>query len=453
MASATRSGLQHRIWRWHFFAGLMVIPFVVILAVTGSIYLFKPQVEAAIESRINATAEARSVDGAAVPADDLVAVALAAHPGWALKTYVLPKAPDDRTAEVELVGDGGARTLWLDTQSGAVLHDIPSGRRIMNFVSRIHGTLLGGDRGSLVVEIMASWTIILVVTGLYLWWPRGEAWWRAFVPDFAAPSGKRGAWKKVHGAVGAWIGLLVLVMLLSGLPWTQVWGAGFTRAKDMAGLKSPGQEWFVTLQSGDKHAGHNMGGNDLWSTGSADAENARIAAAGTVMSGITLQDVVDKVVPEELTPPVQVQPPRGKNGVWTVRAMPQYRPAQETVHFDKWSGAEIMRIRFADHNVADRVAAIGGAFHEGALFGWMNQVLGVIAALGVVALSVTGGVMWWRRRPKGRIGVPPMPSDRTLAAGVIGLVIALGLFLPMAGLTLLVAIGLDKTWGAYTAMR
>ena len=35
MASANRSTLQHRVWRWHFFAGLMVIPFAVILAITG----------------------------------------------------------------------------------------------------------------------------------------------------------------------------------------------------------------------------------------------------------------------------------------------------------------------------------------------------------------------------------------------------------------------------------
>ena len=48
MASAARSTLQHRVWRWHFFAGLMVIPFAVILAITGAIYLFKPQFDAAV---------------------------------------------------------------------------------------------------------------------------------------------------------------------------------------------------------------------------------------------------------------------------------------------------------------------------------------------------------------------------------------------------------------------
>ena len=32
-------------WRWHFYAGLLVAPFMVMLALTGIIYLFKPQLD------------------------------------------------------------------------------------------------------------------------------------------------------------------------------------------------------------------------------------------------------------------------------------------------------------------------------------------------------------------------------------------------------------------------
>ena len=37
------------VWRWHFYAGLFCSPFVVVLALSGSLYLFKPQVEAWID--------------------------------------------------------------------------------------------------------------------------------------------------------------------------------------------------------------------------------------------------------------------------------------------------------------------------------------------------------------------------------------------------------------------
>lgn len=32
-------------WRWHFYAGLFVIPLMILLSITGIIYLFKPQLD------------------------------------------------------------------------------------------------------------------------------------------------------------------------------------------------------------------------------------------------------------------------------------------------------------------------------------------------------------------------------------------------------------------------
>jgi len=158
--------------------------------------------------------------------------------------------------------------------------------------------------------------------------------------------------------------------------------------------------------------------------------------------------VVEQALSEGFAPPVWLQPPRGDNGVWTVRGMNAKRFKQETVHYDRWSGEEVMRIRFEDQNVVDQTMAVGVSFHEGALFGWINQVLGVIAALGVAGLAVTGTLMWWKRKPESRIGVPPMPADKRIAAGVVVAIIVLGVLLPMAGLTLLICLIADFVWSA-----
>ena len=40
-----RTSLYQTVWRWHFYAGLIFLPFLLILAVTGGVYLFKPQIE------------------------------------------------------------------------------------------------------------------------------------------------------------------------------------------------------------------------------------------------------------------------------------------------------------------------------------------------------------------------------------------------------------------------
>lgn len=34
------SDLYRAIWRWHFYAGLLILPFLVTLALSGAIYLF-----------------------------------------------------------------------------------------------------------------------------------------------------------------------------------------------------------------------------------------------------------------------------------------------------------------------------------------------------------------------------------------------------------------------------
>src|ERR1700744_2097328 len=33
------------LWRWHFYAALFVMPFLVVLAITGTLYCFQPQIE------------------------------------------------------------------------------------------------------------------------------------------------------------------------------------------------------------------------------------------------------------------------------------------------------------------------------------------------------------------------------------------------------------------------
>ena len=57
------SSRNYRIlWRWHFYAGLFVMPFLIVLAITGTIYVFKPQIESALYSdklSVSASSQAR----------------------------------------------------------------------------------------------------------------------------------------------------------------------------------------------------------------------------------------------------------------------------------------------------------------------------------------------------------------------------------------------------------
>ncbi len=54
--------------------------------------------------------------------------------------------------------------------------------------------------------------------------------------------------------------------------------------------------------------------------------------------------------------------------------------------------------------------AVGIALHEGQM-GWWNILFNFIFCLSVILVSISGVVMWWKRRPAGRIGSPLYPRQ------------------------------------------
>ena len=89
-------------WRWHFYAGLFVAPFMVMLALTGTIYLFKPQLDSLMySSLLNVPAGHHTV-----PADDLLNRVKGAYPQGTIKQY-LPPVNAERSAQfvvLDLIG-------------------------------------------------------------------------------------------------------------------------------------------------------------------------------------------------------------------------------------------------------------------------------------------------------------------------------------------------------------
>jgi uncharacterized iron-regulated membrane protein len=168
MTEINRVPLYRTIWRWHFYAGLFVIPFILILSLTGAAYLFKPQLDRWEEREWRGL----PVQGA-VDADAQVAAALAAFPGATFYYYRIPEAPGD-AAVVHVALPGGIMRDIAVSPQGRVIGAADPDQRISAWLSRIHGTLLIGRAGRLLVELAASWAIVMILTGLYLWWPRGR---------------------------------------------------------------------------------------------------------------------------------------------------------------------------------------------------------------------------------------------------------------------------------------
>jgi uncharacterized iron-regulated membrane protein len=82
--------LYRAMWRWHFYAGLYVIPFLIMLAVTGLIILWFTAIAPEYGDRLTLSPGAQ-----ALSITQQADAALAAHPGGSIGKYVVPLGPEN----------------------------------------------------------------------------------------------------------------------------------------------------------------------------------------------------------------------------------------------------------------------------------------------------------------------------------------------------------------------
>lgn len=434
---------RQRLWRWHFWAGLMVLPLAIVLSLSGAVYVFKPQYQQWYQQSL--LEDLRPATSRKSPLT-LVAGLQQQYPDAQIKTVTLPDIDQERLLKIEARRADGLWVFYLDRHSGKVLAASLKDHRLMRWVKKLHGELQLGDWGSYVVEFMAHWMIVLIISGLYLVFSRqlrlskgrwGLALTRALFP-LVRTSNKGLFWRRLHALIGVWMGLLILIFLVSGLPWTQVWGSGFKSLQQSMGWSGSQQQRSNKMSS----AGANRATGTLWNIRSASSPDT--VSRNPNAAGFNLNQVVAVVTPMALAPPVQITVPKqNKAAPWLVRSMAADRSLRVSLQFDSTTGLELSRVEFGDHHPVQRLVSYGVAFHEGALFGYLNQLIAVLAALAVVLMAVSAAIMWWRRRPQARWVPAPVqltPLSWSLRITVLGLCIVLPLF----GGSLLVIIALDR---------
>ncbi len=309
-------------------------------------------------------------------------------------------------------------------------------RLVMAIIKTIHGELTLGRTGEIVVELAASWTIIMIVTGLYLWWPRqakgiaGILWPRL-------NAGSRIFWRDLHAVTGIYVSGFALILLLTALPWTSVWGAGFKAVVAATKPATAKAEWSRNRAEEKKearaeaHAGH-----DHHMPASAGGLGSDM---GTDLTG------VDKLIPAvqalDLPKPVVIKPDGDR--LWQAGSATQNLTARRTVTFDANTGAVVKQTGFADKAPMDKVVLTAISLHEGHLFGWLNQLVGLLTALGLLTLSVSAVVMWWTKRPSDRLGAPPK-REESPRPGLLALIVGLSIFLPVMGASLILVALIER---------
>jgi uncharacterized iron-regulated membrane protein len=434
------AALRALLLRLHFYAGVLVAPFVVVAALTGLIYIYTPQMEQALY------AEQLRVE----PADTTVslerqaAAAAEAHPDAALSAVRPAEAPDESTRvlmSADGLPDGYLLAVFVDPHDATVLGDLTSygsssSLPVRSWLAELHRGLHLGDPGRLYSELAASWLWVVALGGLALWVTRRRRerrLRRTLLPDTSATGRSRTlSW---HGAVGLWAVAGLLLITATGLTWSQYAGANVTQIREALDWQTPAMSVAAGGDHGghEGHSGHDHGGHGASAT---DLDGVLAAARSAGLDG----PVEIRVPAEEAAPYTVAQTDRS----WPVR--------QDQVAVDSVDGTVVEELRFDDFPLMAKLSNWGIGFHMGLLFGFPNQLLLTALALSVVAMVFWGYRMWWQRRPtRGGAFAMGRPVPRGAWRGlpwwvVVAIVVCaagVGVLFPVMGVSLLCFLAVD----------
>lgn len=427
-------------WRWHFYAAIFVLPILLTLAVTGFVILIKPTIERW------AYGDMLYVETVATPvtfAQQQQAV-LDAYPEAFVDAVVPPRDAGRATQFDITAADGKSLSVYVNPADARVLGHIDNDTRIDFVATQIHGTLWMGRWGDYLVEIAGGWTLVMALTGMYLWFPRKRmpnAWRRAFIPRFREKGRRR--WRDMHSTVGA-IGAPVLVFLaITGMPWTGFWGAvvwGPLIDRLDSGYNFPAEDP-VSGVVRDAQSVETPGLQISWANERRGVPQSQMPVGQlTQPATLTLERVATRAQELGMLPGFAIGLPFDESGVFTVsNAWPSRAQEERTVYLDQYTGDVLTETSWdASWGNLAKITSWGINAHMGRQVGVVNGIVMGAVSLGVMFSVLSAPIMYWKRRPRGSLGFPRRPYDAGMVRGAVIIAAVLGVLFPLLGASMIV---------------
>ena len=433
MDQKTDTSMWRAAWRWHFYASFFVLPLLFILATTGLVILLKPTIERFAYNDLLYVDKATS----AVPFDNQLQSVQLEYPKASIDAVVPPR-DSSRSSQFDITTeDGTSRSVYVNPQNGQVLGSINNDTRIDYVATRIHGTLFLGTWGDYIIEMAAGWILVMVFTGLYLWWPRNKIPHRlrkAFSIRIKEKGRRR--LRDFHATPGALFAPVLIFLALTGLPWSGFWGA----------------QWGKFIDS--MNSGYNFPSEDPTSLEHASAietpglqiswANERMVIPSSqpnhsdAMKPLALEKIVSEAQKIGMVPGYAIGLPADESGVYTLsNAWPSPAHEERTVYLDQYSGDVLAEAGWhASYGNLAKGTAWGVDTHMGRQYGLVNGILMGGSCLAAIGSTITAPMMFWRRRQPGKSGFPRRPIDAKLSRRITYIALALGLMFPLLGLSM-----------------
>ena len=454
--------------RLHFYAGILVGPFILITALTGAAYAISPTLEKLVY------ADQLSVPATDDPlplADQIEAANTVIGGSDSTLSAVRPAPEPGDTTRVMYddpsLGESESRAIFVDPATADVVGDLTvygtSGALpLRTWIDQMHRSLHLGDVGRIYSELAASWLGIVAAAGLVLWILRARRTKK--LDAMLRPNRRHKGLSRTfswHASVGVWAAIGMLFLSATGITWSQFGGEHVTKLRAALSWETPAVSTELGGQNdAEDAAGPASAGAHAHHGTSAEAADSAAARSAIDPADFDMMLAMARGVGID-SESVEILPPEDDGSAWVVQEIQRSWPTQvDAVAFDPETMEATDRVEFSDYGVAAKLARWGVDLHMGTLFGLANQVVLFALAIGIASMVIWGYVMWWQRRPKRnpakRFGHAPARGVLKWAPwwGVAAIVVvAIGLFLPLVGISLLAFLVVDVALGLRTRRR
>ncbi|MFE5486406.1 PepSY-associated TM helix domain-containing protein [Streptomyces sp. NPDC056527] len=440
---STWSALRPLVLRLHFYAGVLIAPFLLIAAASGLLYALSFQAEKVLYAHELEV----PVGDKVLPLSQQVHAATKVNPNGTV-TAVWPSAEDGATTRVLMadpdVEEGKSLAVFVDPYTAEIRGQLPSyggsgALPLRTWIDELHRDLHLGDLGRNYSELAASWLWVIALGGLALWIGRKRKNRRSLVVPERGPKSRRRtlSW---HGTVGLWAVTGLVLLSATGLTWSRYAGENIGAVQDQLGGATPTVSATLEGAAGgsSEHEGHG-GGHQTPTAKGPDVGIDRVVEAARAKG---IEGKMSVVLPSE-----------GK-GYVVKETDAQFPVHLDSVAVNPADGTVMDELRFADYPVLAQLTRFGIDAHTGVFLGLFNQLALAALALALILLILWGYRMWWLRRPGRPVArgawrkVPP-----TMLLPLLAVTALVGWFVPMLGISLLAFLVVDLALGLVARAR
>lgn len=484
MTTSRRSdaAIVRRVWRMHFWVGLFAAPALVVLSLTGLVILYSQPLDNWLNRDlfiVDRGSQTVSLDQQAATAQHEVGA------DFAIDAVIPPSGPQ-RSTRIDFVAsdalsypaaEGDVTQVFVDPYSGRYLGQRTELSGLVGWANQLHrmfgndgpqvqlpslGHLIAPESfpdstipvglGNMWMELTAVWILVLLATGIFLWWPRAV---EASKPLFTVrwKRGGRIRWRDLHALTGVVIAVILIGYVLSGMTWSRYWGENWRAFSSTVAPSADVEAASTPAKMGDYDR---LGRRIAWAA--TDDPVFASEPEGSVAQRLPLSDIDRLAKGEHMVPGYAIIPPADATvdgetvygSYAVVNPWPQKLSEQRTLYLNQFTGQTIANATSAEDGALSRLTGFGIAMHMGTQLGVLTRITATVACVGVLTSVLTGLLMWWRRRPAGGTGLPTRAAEGTRAALpkraatlVTVTAVVLGVVFPVFGVSLLLVLGVE----------